>query len=728
MVKGAGHLLRSIRPSALSFHGRWVWLLFGLGFLGVRAAAEEGAIPALKVDLEGPPEAPQEFSRAVLAGVEVVRQARFRYEGIIPLRVSAFWNVRLGEEILVQGEWFRKLEPGQEAVLPLRFQAPAVADRVELLLTLTVQVGETVLASPEARFAVLPAPSRLPKVDRIALFDPRGETAALLEQAGVPFTLLGEAEEAATLKGFRLLVVGSGVLDFANEGFLREVDRREWVAAGGNMLVLEQPPCNLLNLDFIPADFSGLRAVDPMHPAVAGFPLVDWSHLALFRAGSVFFRKPHRGNFRVLLEAGVVGESTPLLEWYVGKGKALLCQLPVTKQPLSVGARWMEALLRAAALAGERSWQQAAYVGGSRGRDLLAQVGADVALLKPGADLKRFEVLLTDGRGLEGRGRWLQAFAQKGGRVCVLGSGPEDLADWAPFPLDWEVRPVGRIHLTEGLRSSPWLRGLPATDLEWEPAQEVPVLAALPPEAATTEPAVFAAVPWGKGHLLFWQVLPGGEETGPVRQKWARLLSILLTNLGVPLPLPGLTFFSNEASLDNRQPSGPWVVPLREWQFRIDPLGLGLEQGWFKPDYEADSWPLLQAGKSWESQGVTRPHPTIVHDDPAEQAQQYDGLAWYRIRCRVPAALSGREVHFQAGGINDYDWLYVNGQEVASTEAAAPGASRDYLLPPTVLRFGEENVLALRIFNSHGPGGLTGNPVQLAAYGATAPSPYLSGP
>jgi hypothetical protein len=716
-------------PDPLKKRCRQAGLLIGLGLLGAWAAAEEGAIPSLKVELEGPPEAPQEPSRVVLAGAEVVRQVRFRQEGDAALRVAAFWNVRWGEEILVQGEWFRKLEPGQEVTLPLRFQAPPVSQRVELLLTLTVQVGEAVVASPEVRLAVLPAPSRSPAaVERFALFDPRGETAALLEQAGVRCTLLATAEEAAALKRFRLLVVGSGALDFGNEGFLRQVDRLGWVAAGGNMLVLEQPPCNLLNLDFIPADFSDLRSNDPIHPALAGLPFVDWSSPGLLRGGSVFFRKPHRGNFRVLVDAGAEGESTPLLEWYVGQGKALLCQLPVTQLSPSAGTIWMETLLRAAARPSDMAWQQVAYVGGSQGRDLLARLGAEAAFLKPGADLKRFGVLLTDGRGLEGQGGWIQAFTRKGGVVCVLGGRPEELAAWVPFTLDGEVRPVGRVHLAEGLRGRPWLRGLSAADLAWEPAQEVPIWTSLPPEAETTEPAVFAAVPVGKGYLLFWQALPWEGE--PVWQKCTRLLSTLLTNLGVPLRLPGLTFFSNEASLNNRQPSGPWVVPLREWQFRIDPRGLGLEQGWFKPDYDADSWPLLRAGASWESQGVTRPHPTIVHADPAEQAQQYDGLAWYRIRCLVPAALAGREVHFQAGGINDYDWLYVNGQEVASTEEASslPGAPRDYLLPPTVLRFGEENVLALRIFNSHGPGGLTRAPVQLAAFGATAPSPYLAGP
>jgi hypothetical protein len=204
-------------------------------------------------------------------------------------------------------------------------------------------------------------------------------------------------------------------------------------------------------------------------------------------------------------------------------------------------------------------------------------------------------------------------------------------------------------------------------------------------------------------------------------------VSQLLTNLGVPLRLPGLCLFSNEACLNNRQPGGPWVVPLREWQFRTDPLNLGQGEGWFQPDYDASGWPALRAGESWENQGITQPHPTIVHEDPAEQAQQYDGLAWYRIRCVVPAAMAGREVHLQIGAVNDYDWLYVNGREVAPPNGspAAPGAARDYLLPPDALRFGAENVLVLRVFNSHGPGGLTRGPVQVVAAGATAPSLYV---
>lgn len=709
------------------------FVLLGLGLIGLGAGAEEGPIPALQVALLGPPEAPEAPSQAALAGTVVVRQVRLRHEGRVPLRVGVFWNVRQGQEILVQGESFCQLEPGQEVALPLRFDAPAVSNRVELTLTLTVRT-EGVVSSSEVRFAVLPAQRRWSGSEGpLALFDPSGKTAVLLEQAGVRFTRLQTVEDVPALKKFRVLVIGSGVLDFGNEGFLREVDRLGWVTTGGHLLVLEQPPCNLLNLDFVPADLSALQVCDPAHPALAGFQPADWQGRSWPQDGAAgltlaFFRKPHRGNFRVLLEAGTDGESAPLLEWYAGKGKALLCQLPVTKpnEPTSPEPTWIQALL-GAAVASDGAWQPTAYVGGSRGRDLLAEMGAEWTSLRPGANLKRFGVILTDGNGLGGWKREIQAFAERGGIVCVLGGAPEDLAAGFPFTLGCEVQPVGRVHWPEGLRRSPWLRGLSAADLTWETARGVAVLTALPPDSSATAPAVFAAGPWGKGQVLFWQALPRQGEAGLDRGKLMRCLSTLLTNLGVPLRLPGLTFFSNEASLNNRQPSGPWVVPLREWQFRIDPLGLGLEQGWYKPNYDADSWPTLRAGESWESQGVTKPHPTIVHADPAEQAQQYDGLAWYRTRCRLPAAWAGRAIHFQAGGVNDYDWLYVNGQEVTSTEAAAaaPGGSRDYLLPPAVLRFGEENLLVLRLFNSHGPGGLTRGPVQLAAAGAIAPSPYV---
>jgi hypothetical protein len=357
--------------------------------------------------------------------------------------------------------------------------------------------------------------------------------------------------------------------------------------------------------------------------------------------------------------------------------------------------------------------------------------------------------------------------------VCVLGGTPADLAGWVPFTLGSEVQSVRRVELPEvpaerhgvrslrnGTASVPYLRGLSAADLEWEPALEAPVLTALPraeeqvgrhPLVAATTPAVFAAVPVGKGHVLFWQALPPGEAWSKIENrkskielpisnfpspisKLTRCVSQLLTNLGVPLRLPGLRLFSNEACLNNRQPGGQWVVPLQEWQFRTDPLSLGQGEGWFQPDYDASGWPVLRAGESWESQGITQPHPTILHEDPAEQAQQYDGLAWYRVRCVVPAAMSGREVHLQIGAVNDYDWLYANGREITLTggsrwEGVAlptrPGTARDYLLPPDALRFGAENVLVLRVFNSHGPGGLTRGPVQLVAVGATAPSPYV---
>jgi len=141
------------------------------------------------------------------------------------------------------------------------------------------------------------------------------------------------------------------------------------------------------------------------------------------------------------------------------------------------------------------------------------------------------------------------------------------------------------------------------------------------------------------------------------------------------------------------------------WRFRTDPEDRGKELGWHGHDLDASTWKQVKEvylGNPWETY----------------LAKGYDGYAWYRIAFTVPEGLRGMQLEVVLGRIDDCDETYLNGTLVGRTGAFPPEkstaetakVSRLYRLPPDLLQYGTENVLAVRVFDSGGTGGLLGLP------------------
>ena len=92
----------------------------------------------------------------------------------------------------------------------------------------------------------------------------------------------------------------------------------------------------------------------------------------------------------------------------------------------------------------------------------------------------------------------------------------------------------------------------------------------------------------------------------------------------------------------------------------------------------------------------------------------FDGIVWFRHTFQVPAEMVGKEATLNLGPIDDMDITYLNGKKVGEImELGKWQVSRHYTIPPGVLRKGE-NVLAVRIIDNTGGGGIYGSdPVTL---------------
>ena len=171
-----------------------------------------------------------------------------------------------------------------------------------------------------------------------------------------------------------------------------------------------------------------------------------------------------------------------------------------------------------------------------------------------------------------------------------------------------------------------------------------------------------------------------------------------------------------------QQPQAPVLAPRwgnleGHWRFQTDPRDQGQARGWQRADFDDSAWRSLEAPGYWEPQGITDPRPG---QPPRPRGNMpytdYDGVAWYRLRFTVPAGWAGQDLILALGSVDDFDRVWLNGTLVGETPEGIDRAvllRRRYTLPAQAARFGEANVLAIRVFDGGGPGGIMGPTLSL---------------
>ncbi len=92
------------------------------------------------------------------------------------------------------------------------------------------------------------------------------------------------------------------------------------------------------------------------------------------------------------------------------------------------------------------------------------------------------------------------------------------------------------------------------------------------------------------------------------------------------------------------------------------------------------------------------------------------GDGWYRKEIAVPAAWKGRPLRFQAGAIDDIDWVFWNGKLIGKTGEDIGNywqAPRSYAIPPELIRYDRPNELYVCVRNLRGDGGIVQGPVAI---------------
>ena len=147
----------------------------------------------------------------------------------------------------------------------------------------------------------------------------------------------------------------------------------------------------------------------------------------------------------------------------------------------------------------------------------------------------------------------------------------------------------------------------------------------------------------------------------------------------------------------------------------------GDDQQWASPAFKDSLWDTINPSKTWEKQGF----------------KKYDGFAWYRMKFVIPSSLKEKSLLkdslvFHLGKIDDCDQVYLNGSLIGENGRSLPSGAlptdefskiygkwnldRKYLVAagdPRIL-WDQENVLAVRVFDFSGPGGMFSRPFSVS--------------
>lgn len=103
----------------------------------------------------------------------------------------------------------------------------------------------------------------------------------------------------------------------------------------------------------------------------------------------------------------------------------------------------------------------------------------------------------------------------------------------------------------------------------------------------------------------------------------------------------------------------------------------------------------------------------------------FDGVVYYRRVVEVPADLAASKAVLELGPIDDYDDAWINGVHVGATHADNQwNVARKYPVPAGTLRAGL-NVIAVRVLDTAGPGGINGRAEQMVLRGESEGGPRV---
>lgn len=142
----------------------------------------------------------------------------------------------------------------------------------------------------------------------------------------------------------------------------------------------------------------------------------------------------------------------------------------------------------------------------------------------------------------------------------------------------------------------------------------------------------------------------------------------------------------------------------KEWKFQK-----GDNAEWSAVEFDDSEWGNIEAGKLWERQ----------------MEGDYDGIAWYRKKVLIPSSMKDqlsdnyKSINVALGKIDDADEVYFNGEKIGQSGSAdkdgltAYDQQRRYTVDASKVKWDEENLIAVKVYDHGGGGGLYRGPYAI---------------
>jgi beta-galactosidase len=481
----------------------------------------------------GPPEAVTSHAHNFVPGETVEKQLIIINNSRQTVRCQ--WTWQFGEPGLTGGQLSPlvgkvlaaekgeiELPTGRQARQPIQIALPKGLDPGEYMLVaeFVFNTGErhndrfAIHVLPEANFQELAETIKKSNV-KIGLFDPHGETKALLDQMGISYQQISAQDST---RGLDVLLVGKKAL--SADGLAPSIKS---VRDGLKVIIFEQTGEVLeQRFGFRIAEY-GLRNVFcriPDHPYLAGLteahlsdwqgeatllpprleympgdsyagvPTVRWCGLEvprLWRCGnrgnvaSVLIEKPAVGDFLPVVDGGFSLQYSPLLEYREGAGSVLFCQLDITgrsrKDPAA--EQLFYNILKTTILGGNQSVpeRRAIYMGDPAGKSYLTQAGIKVET-EISRDLEPADVLIVGKGGVEQLqpmqtrlSQWLKS----GGHLLALELSAEEINALLPV----QVKTITAEYVNSFFEPPAWsspFAGISPADVHNRDPRQIPLL------------------------------------------------------------------------------------------------------------------------------------------------------------------------------------------------------------------------------------------------------------
>ncbi len=548
--------------------------------------------------IAGKPESFTSKDHIFQAGEMIEKQIIVINNSRVPTHCQCTWSLDLPEPITGQTEV--TVQTGQQARIPISFIVPKTLEPGTYRLHGEINFETGQRQEDDLAIHII-APKPNSKVQtKVALFDPKGQTANLLDTMNVAYDTVNTE---VNLRDYDVLILGKEAMTTDSPA----PDLRR-VRDGLKVLMFEQTTDVLTERLGFRATEYGLRRVFPRiqgHPALShlhtehlqdwrgqatilpgqlkyerdpkfnGAPTVNWCGVPvtrLWRCGcrgnvaSVLIEKPTCGDFLPIVDGGFSLQYSPLLEYHQGKGMILFCQMDVTGRTETDPAAQ---ILAANIIEYVCTWKpttrkDALYFGEPAGKEHLQATGVQLADYDGGPLNPDHVLIVTPGSKATPH---VETFLEQGGHILAIGLNQEQIDTILPSKISVnEAEYINAYFDRPDMDSS--FAGIGPADVHNRVPRVIPLVSG---SAESVGNGVLATA--SNGHIVFCQLTPWQfqyRDNFGLKRTYRRtsfLLARLLSNLGVRSDTPLLSRFSEpvKSGEPGRWLEGLYLDQPEEW-------------------------------------------------------------------------------------------------------------------------------------------------------------------